>query len=91
MSEFSMQQFKNEMIPLVHEAIAANNQKEFIEFSSGSFRCRVRLDRLEQFLEKLEKLPNNGVKDTPPIRTHKQSVNNFSRGHCEARLKADNY
>lgn len=91
MPDFSMQQFKDEMIPLVHEAIAANSQKEFIEFTSGSFRCRIRLDQLEKFLKKLGKLPATGVKDTPPIRTHKQTVNNFSQGHCAARLEKDNY
>ena len=90
MNDFSMQQFKDEMIPLVKEAIAANIQGEFIEFSSGTFRCRVRLYKLESFLKKLEKLPNKGVAD-PVSRTHKQSVNNFRRAHCAARLEKDNY
>lgn len=90
MTDFSMQQFKDEMIPLVKEAIAANIQKEFIEFSSGSFKCRVRLDKLETFLKKLEKLPNRGVAD-PVSRTHKQNVNRINRAQCAARLENDNY
>ena len=87
---FQMQDFKVEMVALVEEAIAVNSTKEFIEFSSGSFRCRVRLDHLDQFLTKLKKLPMKGVTD-PRHTTHKQTVNNIRRAQCAARLDADSY
>ena len=91
MSEYqSMQAFKDEMLLLILEAMEENSQKEFIEFSSGSFRCRVRLDRLEAFMAKVSELPSQGVKD-PTTRTHKQNVNNFRRSDCAARLDRDNY
>ena len=87
---FQMQDFKVEMITLVEEAIAANSTKEFIEFSSGAFRCRVRLDHLEQFLAKLRKLPSKGVRDKSHP-THKQSLNNIRHAQCAARLDKDSY
>ena len=96
----TMQEFKDELIPLVREAIAANSHKpfmsvscdshkEFIEFSSGSFKCRVRLDRLKRFLKELDKLP--GRVGDPTYPTHKQNLNKFNRAACVNRLEQDNY
>ena len=91
MSEYqSMQAFKDEMLLLLQQAMEENSQEEFIEFSSGTFKCRVRVDRLEAFMAKVKKLPGQGVKD-PINKTHKQRMNNFRRSDCAARLDRDNY